>query len=89
MTQPPDTLLTFPCEFAIKVFGNKNDEFETTVVSIIRKHYKDLQENAISNRPSKDSKYLAITVTIQAESKAQLDAIYQELSSNPAVLMVL
>lgn len=84
-----ETLLTFPCEFAIKIFGNKNDAFETAVISIIRKHCDDLTENAFSYRPSKDNKYLAMTVTITAKSKEQLDSIYVELSSNPNVLMVL
>jgi putative lipoic acid-binding regulatory protein len=88
MTQP-DSLISFPCEFAIKVFGNKSEDFETAVITIIRKHCAELRENAFAYRPSKDGKYLAITITIQAESKEQLDTIYQELSANPNVLMVL
>lgn len=87
--QEPESLLKFPCEFVIKIFGNKNDEFETTVMAIIRKHCEDLRENAFTCRPSKDNKYMALTVTIDAESKEQLDAIYRELSTNPNVLMVL
>jgi putative lipoic acid-binding regulatory protein len=88
-TEPESSALTFPCEFVIKVFGNKNDEFEKSVLTIVKKHYPDLQENACTYRPSKDDKYIAMSILVYAENKAQLDATYQELSTNPNVLMVL
>lgn len=84
-----EELLHFPCEFVIKIFGLASDEFEVTVLGIIRHHVKDLNEDAIKNRPSKDGKYLALTITIHVDSREQLDAIYRELSSSPHVLMVL
>lgn len=84
-----DSPLQFPCEFPIKVFGNTSDEFEIEVLTIIRKHVPDLSENALRTRPSKDGKYLALTIKITAQSKAQLDDIYRELSANPHVLMAL
>jgi hypothetical protein len=40
-------------------------------------------------RPSKAGTYLSLTITIVAQSREQLDAIYQELSSHPLVLMAL
>ncbi len=89
MPNDKDSLLTFPCEFAIKVFGVASDEFETEVLSIIHKHIPNLSENAIRTRPSKDKKYLALTVTVFVESQLQLDDIYRELTSNPLVLMAL
>jgi putative lipoic acid-binding regulatory protein len=89
MTENTDSLLIFPCEFAIKAFGAASDEFETTVLGIIIKHVPNLSENAIRSRPSKDGKYLALTITIHAKSQDQLDDIYRELSSNPLVLMAL
>ncbi len=84
-----ETLLTFPCDFVIKVFGNKNDEFEKTVLSIVQQHCSNLKENAFQHRPSTDGKYVAISVSVHVDSKEQLDAIYKDLSSNPNVLMVL
>lgn len=89
MTDAPETLLKFPCDFVIKVFGNKSDEFEIAVMSIIRKHCSEVSETAFQTRPSKDGKYLAISANIYVESKEELDAIYKELSSHPLVLMVL
>ncbi len=89
MTQEPESPFQFPCEFQIKVFGNTSDQFELEVLTIIRKHVQDLREDALRVRPSKDGKYLAITIKINAQSKAQLDDIYRELSANPHVLIAL
>ncbi|MCK4870886.1 MAG: DUF493 domain-containing protein [Gammaproteobacteria bacterium] len=81
--------LMFPCKFPIKVMGLADDEFKTAVLKIFHKHFPRLKKDAINLRVSKEKKYLSITVTIKATSKKQLDAIYQELSDNPAVLMAL
>jgi len=89
MAEEPESPFQFPCEFMIKIFGHASDQFELEVLSIIRKHVKDLRENAISVRHSKDGKYLALTIKITAQSKNQLDDIYRELSANPQVLMAL
>lgn len=84
-----ETLLEFPCQFAIKAMGKNNLEFDLLVIEIIRRHVPDLHEQAVSSRASKDANYLAVTVMIQATSKQQLDAIYQDLSGHPQVLMAL
>jgi len=83
------SLLQFPCEFIIKVFGVASDEFEATVISIIRNHISDIRAEAFKSRPSKDGKYLALTITADVESKEQLDNIYRDLTSNPLILMAL
>ncbi len=85
----PDSLLTFPCDFVIKVFGIASDEFESAVLTIIHKHVPNLTEGAIKTRPSENGKYVALSITVHAEDQAQLDAIYRELSSSPQVLMAL
>ncbi len=84
-----ETLLKFPCDFILKVFGLDTVEFETEVLIVIRKYVTDLKENSFTYRRSKDNKYLSITVRMRVTSKEQLDNIYRELSSNPQVLMVL
>ena len=76
-----ETLLKFPCEFPVKAMGLSCDEFEVAVIEIINRHVKDLGEGALSLRPSKNGKYTAITITITAHSKQQLDAIYMDLTA--------
>lgn len=84
-----ETLLTFPCEFPIKIMGRRDEAFEIEVIRIVRKHVPDLSESAVSRRASEKGNYLAITVTVIASSKEQLDKIYQELNAHEAVLMTL
>jgi len=87
--KPNESLLNFPCSFPIKAMGINSEEFEIAVLSIIKKHSPELEESAIKTRSSKGGKYLAITVTIDAQSQAQLDHIYTELSSHELVTMAL
>ena len=82
-------LLTFPCEFSIKVMGLACDTFELAVLSIIKKHVSDLREDAIKTRPSKDGKYISLTITFTATSQAHIDAIYIELSASEHTLFTL
>ena len=82
-------LLRFPCDFPIKVMGRAEPGFELLVVEIVRRHAPELGEGAVSVRESSGGRYLAVTLTIRAESRAQLDAIYRELTAHPKVLMSL
>ncbi len=84
-----ETLLEFPCQFPIKAMGRAELELDLLVVEIVRRHVVDINEGAVTSRPSKDGNYLAVTVIIEASSKQQLDAIYQDLSDHPHVLMAL
>jgi putative lipoic acid-binding regulatory protein len=82
------SLLSFPCDFPIKAMGEA-EGFDLLVVELVRRHAPNLRENAVETRPSRNGRYVSVTVTIRAESQAQLDAIYQELSACEAVLMAL
>jgi putative lipoic acid-binding regulatory protein len=84
-----ETLLEFPCEFPIKAFGHAHEDFEGLVVALVRRHTPNLGEAAVSSRPSNGGKFTAVTVVIQAESKAQIDAIYLDLTARREVLMAL
>jgi putative lipoic acid-binding regulatory protein len=88
-TDSPESLLKFPCEFPIKAMGPSRADFEALVAGIVRRHAPNMGEGAVVSRPSKGGKYLAVTVTIRAESKAQLDAIYRDLTACPDVLVAL
>ena len=91
MTQPqqPESLLTFPCVFPIKVMGRRQDEFAQVITDIVLKHAPDFHPETIEMRSSKQGRYLSLTVTINAKSREQLDALYSELSKHPMVTMVL
>lgn len=83
------SLLKFPCQFPIKVMGKTSLEFQGEVMGVFRKHFPSLPESAIKVNYSKENQYISMTVTIDAQNQAQLDRIYQDLSGNKHVLMVL
>ncbi len=84
-----ETLLTFPCQFPIKVMGTNSVDFENEIVVITRRHVPDLGEASVKSRPSSTGKYLSVTVTFTATSKAQIDDLYRAINAHPAVKMVL
>jgi len=84
-----ETLLEFPCQFAIKAMGKSSSDFDSIVVTIVLQHVDEIKEGAVKSRLSKGGKFTSITVTIEATSKKQLDAIYQGLTDCPEVVMSL
>ena len=84
-----ESLLAFPTEFPIKIMGRREGNFAQGVMEIVQRHSPDFDPKTMEMRPSRKGKYLGITVTIQAKSRDQLDALYRELCDHPAVVMVL
>ncbi|MDX9741360.1 MAG: DUF493 domain-containing protein [Gammaproteobacteria bacterium] len=84
-----DTLLQFPCEFPIKVIGKADCDLDALAFALIRAHVPDLGEGAIRSRASSEGRYHSVTVVINAQSKAQLDAIYRSLTASEHVIMAL
>lgn len=79
----------FPCEFPIKVMGRQGGELCRDTRRVIEQHTGPLAETLIRVRTSTDGNFLAVTYLIQAQSRAQLDQIYRELTACKSVLMAL
>ncbi len=79
--------MTYPCAVRVRAMGLNEDDFDTVVVEILRRHCPDLGEAAVSLKPSKNGKYVSVNVDIQAQSREHLDAIYDELTAHEKVLM--
>ena len=86
---PDDSPLEFPCRFPVKVVGRATDDFEALVVAIVERHAGRDAEVVVRTRLSRDENYVAVTCAFLAESRAQVDALYTELSGHERVLMVL
>ena len=93
MQQPDSTgakpLLSFPTPFPIKVMGRREEGYAQVILDVVMRHAPDFDPATLEMRPSRAGTYLSLTVTINARSREQLDALYQELSSHPMVVMVL
>lgn len=83
------TLLEFPCDFPIKVMGAAQEGFAQAILAVVIRHAPDFAAASMEMRLSKGGKYLSLTCTVRANSKAQLDALYMELSRHPGVKVVL
>jgi putative lipoic acid-binding regulatory protein len=89
MPEPTETLLQFPCRFPIKPMGAAGGGFEALILEIVRRHAPDLDETQVKVRESSGGKWVSVTVVIEATGKAQLDAIYEELSAHERVVWAL
>jgi putative lipoic acid-binding regulatory protein len=83
------SLIEYPSRFPIKVMGANADGFVHEVVSLARRFDPGFDAATVELRPSKGGKYLGVTVTVNATSREQLDALYRALSSHPMVKVVL
>lgn len=93
---PPDeeviereTLLEFPCKFPIKAMGVNDPGFQALVEEIVLADAKIHPDEPVTTNLSKSEKYLSVTVTIDAQSKQQLDTIYQALTDCKKVKIAL
>ena len=86
-----DEIMQYPCEIAVKAMGRTDldVDFEAVVVEIVRRHAPDIGEGAVSTRESRNGNYLAVTVRVMAESREQMDRIYQDLVDHEHVTMAL
>ena len=87
MSGADDSLLKFPTDLPLKVFGRNDVEFRAEVVAIVEKHYG--KAYSITEQHSKQAAYVSLTITVRAESRAQVDAVYRDFVANERILMAL
>ncbi len=83
------SILRFPCDFPIKIIGQRTEAFEHSVVATVRRHAPDLGEGAVRETVSRNGNFLSLTVTVRARSREQLDRLYEELTGSDLVIVVL
>ena len=84
-----ETLLEFPCKFPVKAMGRDEDGFEALVTAMVLARAEIYASEPVKVIPSGSGKYISVTVTIEAHSKAQLDRIYGDLTDCEQVLFAL
>jgi hypothetical protein len=89
MTEENYPAIEYPIDFHLKVIGEDAGDFEPFVVEIVRRHVPDLLEENIISRLSSASRYRSVSFQFIAESRAQVDALYAELTAHERVLMIL
>jgi putative lipoic acid-binding regulatory protein len=89
MSDDQESLLTFPCRFPIKAMGPAGRDLESVVLEIVSRHAEGVDTTSLSVRSSRGGKWVAVTLTIEAHSRSQLDAIYRELTAHELVAWAL
>ncbi len=84
-----DEIMQFPCDLPIKVFGRNDASFPGAAYAIVKAHVTTLEPSDMTKQASREGRFVSLTINIRAESRAQVDAVYEDLSANDSVLMVL
>lgn len=88
-TPESSAALTFPSAFPIKIMGRDTPEFHQTVAAAFSRHVAPFGTLPVNQHSSREGRFISLTVTIVAESRTQLDALYSELSASEHVLVAL
>lgn len=82
-------VMQFPMLFPIKVMGLNTPDFPATICQLAASHFKDFDERTMTVNVSRTQKYKALSITVNAQSKEQLDNFYRALTSHPMVKVAL
>jgi putative lipoic acid-binding regulatory protein len=89
MTQSDEKGLEFPCAYPIKAMVRTSAEARRAVLSAVARHSDFSHREDVRVRPSRNGRFESITVTIQAASRAHLEAVYEDVRALDAVVMTL
>jgi putative lipoic acid-binding regulatory protein len=89
MSVTEDSLIEYPCDFPIKVFGSAHPDFASAITQVVQAHAPNFESKHIESRSSSTAKYTSLTCTVHITSREQLDNLYRDLTSHPMVKMVL
>jgi len=84
-----ESLLDFPCRFPVKIMGRDQPDFKAHIVELISQHAGPIASADITVRTSSKGKFIALTVTVLAKSREQLDEIYRTLSASEHVVYLI
>lgn len=83
------SLLEFPCDVPVKVFGRNADAFRTVALEIVERHFGALPPGAVSEQLSRRESYVSLTIVVHAQNREQMDALYRDLTAHEDIVMVL
>jgi len=85
----PDSLFDFPCEFPVKAMGRDAEGFPAHVMELVAAEVGPISHERVAIRPSREGRFISVTVTFVAESREQLAAVYRNLTSSERILFVI
>lgn len=89
MTEQTPPKIEFPCAYPIKVIGEAGADLRSQVIDIMCLHAGGVDETLITERVSREGRFVSVTVTITATGEPQLERIFADLKATGIVKMVL
>ena len=87
MSETKNELWEFPCDFKFKAMVVAIEGIENNIVCAIQKHLPGDYRAIL--KPSREGRYLSVTVNLYISNKQQLDNIYREVHAVEGVKMLL
>ena len=87
--QEATSLMSFPCDFPIKIIGKNHRDVIEHIVEILHAYFPDTLQDELRYKPSKNNKYIAVTITLHVNERSTLDALYVALKQHADINMVL
>ena len=84
-----DSVFGFPCRFPIKAMGRDAEGFPAHVMELVAASAGPIDHDDVQIKPSRDGRYISVTISFTATSREQLDTIYRSLTGSERVLVVL
>ncbi len=82
-------LIEFPCEYPIKIIGDGSSVFTDHIESVMTNTVGLGNYSKISEKYSKNKKWLSITISFIAKNENQLRRIHHHLKVSNSVKMVI
>ena len=81
--------LRFPCRWLVKAMTHTHAGALDRVLEEIARHAPPPARDRVQIKPSRNGRYQSLTVTVEIESRAQLEAVYTALRDLDIVVMTL
>lgn len=82
--------IEFPCtNYVIKVVGDDKTGYRDFVAEVLTKYDSKVSTASFTEQPSKNGRFVSLTVRMHIEAESVLSALFEELKKNPMVKMVL
>ena len=82
-------LIEFPCEYPIKIIGDGSSVFTDHIESVMTNTVGLGNYSKISEKYSKNKKWLSVTISFIAKNENQLRRIHHHLKVSNSVKMVI
>ncbi|HSP59271.1 MAG TPA: DUF493 domain-containing protein [Halomonas sp.] len=85
-SEPP--VITFPCDYPIKVVGDAAEDFAAIVCQIVIRHDATFDAQALEVVASRNGRFQSVRLTLRATGETQIKALFVDLKATGRVHMV-